>query len=319
MDGRKLPVIGLGLYGMAPGDTTYYAIRNALALGYRHFDDAPHKGHTHNDLGAAIYDSGVPRKEIFITSKIAANSMGYDGSLKDIVGILKTLGLRYLDLCLLESPKGGKIVETWDALNEARQLGYCASIGVANFNVTHLNAIVTHGRLLPVVNQIEMHPLVFEQRKELLHWCTTRGILIQAYGSLFAGHEDIMTRYYVVNEIAIKYHKTPAQVLLRWGFQLGFQLIPKTVHEKRMIENMNVFDFELLDAEMKLVSDMKGTWNNYWNPLKEPVGLGNMTRGNELLDYWQAEEDKRKAAEEGSGGLGEMGEEAPAAAASRKG
>ena len=123
LDREKIPVMGLGLYGIDPGDDTYYAIRNALANGYRYFDDIPHSLHTARDIGAAIRDSGISRKKIWIASKIALNGRTYDETLKDIKFIVNNLGITYLNVCLMESPKGGKIVERWDALNEARHLG----------------------------------------------------------------------------------------------------------------------------------------------------------------------------------------------------
>ena len=310
MDGNKIPVLGLGLYHIKPGDETYFVVRNALALGYRHFDDAPHEGHTSNDIGAAIFDSGVPREDVYITSKISSNRLGYNGTLKDIKGILLTLGLDHLNLCLMESPKGGKIIETWDALNAARHLGLCSSIGVSNFNVTHLKAILTHGRLLPVVNQIELHPINYQRRKPLLDWCSIRGVLIQAYGSLFGGHEDIMTRYGAINEVAVKYKVTPAQILLRWGFQLGFQLQPKTVHEKRMVENTQIFDFQLTEDEIKYINEIKGVLHEYWNPLNEPVDVGDVSFGQEVVD-WKKDEAMLKAKMEGGDEVSGGGAEVP--------
>ena len=198
----------------------------------------------------------------------------------------------------MESPKGGKIIETWDALNAARHLGLCLSIGVSNFNVTHLKAILTHGRLLPVVNQIELHPINYQRRKPLLDWCSIRGVLIQAYGSLFGGHEDIMTRYGAINKVAVKYKVTPAQILLRWGFQLGFQLQPKTIHEKRMVENTRIFDFQLTEDEIKDINEIKGVLHEYWNPLNEPVDVGEVSFGQEIVD-WKKDEAMLKAKMEG--------------------
>ena len=302
LDSKKIPVMGLGLYGVEPGDTTYFTVRNAIAAGYRLFDDHPKEGHSFDDLSAAIIDSGVGRENVFITSKVASNSLGYNGTLKDIEGILKTLGLGYLDLCLLESPIGGKIIETWDALYETHKLGLCRSIGVANFNITHLQAILMNGRRMPVVNQIEMHPLNFQAREDLLNWCTSRAILIQAYGSLLAGHEELMTdeeNSYIINGAALNHGKTPAQIFLRWGFQKGFQLIPKTIHEKRMIENQNIFDFQLTADEVEAIGTLSGMLNEYWNPLSASVDLGYVNNSLQFTKDWQKYEKWLKRKSEG--------------------
>jgi diketogulonate reductase-like aldo/keto reductase len=294
LDGQKLPVMGLGLYGLDPGDETYFTVRSALAHGYRLFDDTPHSLHTRKDIGAAFRDSGIPRHQIWLASKIGLNGRTYNQTLKDITFITKSLGVEYIDLCLLESPKGGKLVERWDALNEARQQGLCDSIGVSNFDIPHLQALVDHERLLPVINQIEMHPFIFSKRKNLLEFCTKNGILIQAYGSLFGGHEDLMTDHQVVNNAALKYHKTPAQILLRWGFQMGFHIIPKTSKEERMVENTNIFDFQLTDKEMEEMNQMKGTLQNYWNPFTVEVDVGDVSHGKPLAEKKKTEQQQQQ-------------------------
>tara|TARA_B100000795_G_scaffold251767_1_gene220828 strand:+ start:199 stop:831 length:633 start_codon:yes stop_codon:yes gene_type:complete len=140
-----------------------------------------------------------------------------------------------------------------------------------------------------------MHPYIFQERKDLLEWCTKRGIMIQAYGSLLGGQVDMMTEHSNINELALKYHKTPAQIFLRWGFQMGFHLIPKSIHEDRMIENSNIFNFQLKDKEMNSISEINGTLNNYWNPLNEPVDIGDLSHKNRhknFKEYLQSKKNK---------------------------
>ena len=303
----RVPVMGMGMHGMEPGDETYYAIREALEAGYRHFDDTMKNGHGKLDFLAALKDSLVKRKDVTISMKFPVSETGYEGTLKDIKGTLKEWSIKAFDVCLIESPRGGKIIETWDALNEARHQHMCTTIGVSNFDVAHMKAIEENKRLSPVVNQIEMHPLIYPSRRELLKYCMKRGILIQAYGSLYGGHEGMMSHYDQVNAAAIAHGKTTAQILLRWGFQLGFQLIPKSTQAKRMIENSQIFDFSLDKKEMKGISECNdgsgsGKLFNYWNPMIEPVHLGDLSYGEAIAQYqgkiYDAQQKEAKEKEE---------------------
>mmetsp|Transcript_21115 Transcript_21115/g.49147 ORF Transcript_21115/g.49147 Transcript_21115/m.49147 type:complete len:200 (+) Transcript_21115:2-601(+) len=188
-------------------------------------------------------------------------------------------GMSYIDLYLIHSPNTGKLVETWDAFIELQRRGMVKSIGVSNFGVPHLQALQDAGRPLPVVNQIEMHPMIFHERRAVLEYCGAQGIKITAYGSIFSGQPEQLKRQEIAQVLAAHPGKTPAQVLLRWGLQLGFQVIPKSVRQERLQENMSVFDFELSPGEMDLLGRMRGALHEYWNPLKSKVDLGRLDRG----------------------------------------
>eukprot|EP00747_Dinoflagellata_sp_TGD_P100860 gnl/TRDRNA2_/TRDRNA2_168162_c1_seq3.p1 gnl/TRDRNA2_/TRDRNA2_168162_c1~~gnl/TRDRNA2_/TRDRNA2_168162_c1_seq3.p1 ORF type:complete len:302 (+),score=51.03 gnl/TRDRNA2_/TRDRNA2_168162_c1_seq3:88-993(+) len=228
LDGEIMPIFGMGLYMSEPGTEARNAVKWALELGYRMIDTARIYGNE-ADVGEAISEAGVPRSEIFITTKLSPRSHGYAATLNAVKTSLEKMGLNYLDLFIIHSPSGGKIVETWDAMVEAQRQGMIRSIGVSNFGIPHLEALVAHKRPLPTVNQIEMHPLVYEERRELLDWCKKRGILTQAYGSMFSGQERALSNAVLESVVAEYPGKTSQQVLLRWGLQMGFQVIPKSV------------------------------------------------------------------------------------------
>jgi len=147
------------------------------------------------------------------------------------------------------------------------------SIGVSNWNIQHIEALRENNRPLPTVNQIEIHPLLYNRRKPLLDYCKKHGILIQAYGSLFSGYTEWLT-HEIVTSISNKYGKSPGQVLLRWALQKGFQIIPKSVKESRIIENALVFNFHLAEEDMVALDGMEGDLGEYWDPLDESIDLG---------------------------------------------
>merc|ERR1712060_639883 len=154
-------------------------------------------------------------------------------------------------------------------------MGLARSVGVSNFGVAHLQALEKHGRPMPAVNQVEMHPLNWKSRTDLLEWCQNKKIVVQAYGSIFFGKEDRLAEA-TVARIASAKSKTSAQVLLRWGHQMGFQLMPKSTNKQRQLENFQIFDFELMDQEMKDLSALEGELGAYWQPLNSPVDLGDL-------------------------------------------
>jgi len=278
LDGRRMPALGLGVYRSRPGKETYDAVRWALELGYRLVDTAAYY-ENEESVGRAIRDSGVPREELWVTTKLPGHGHGYEDAMNLCRTSLDLLGLDYLDLYLIHSPNGGRLVETWDALVELQRQGLVRSIGVSNFGVKHLEALRSRKRPLPTVNQIEMHPLVYEERKSLVEYCKQHGILVEAYGSVFSGHQDKLNDPAVARVLAGHPGKTGAQVLLRWGLQMGFQLIPKSVRQARQRENMDIFDFELSAAEMQSLGRMKGSLMEYWNPLDAPLDLGRVDLG----------------------------------------
>mmetsp|Transcript_109102 Transcript_109102/g.233158 ORF Transcript_109102/g.233158 Transcript_109102/m.233158 type:complete len:336 (-) Transcript_109102:40-1047(-) len=273
-DGNTMSVEGFGTFRMAPGNETYTSVRAALDMGYRMIDTAAFY-ENEASVGHAIRDSGIDRSEIFVTSKVFGTDFGYDRAVA--AGLLSNekLGLGYINLYLMHSPEG-KIVETYDALLELQKRGVVRSVGVSNFGVPHLEALANYGRCVPVVNQIEMHPLIFEERKDVVEYCKDKDILITAYGSVLSGHDDLLAK---ADSIASKYQKTEAQVFLRWGLQEHFQVIPKSTHTTWIYENKDIYDFSLSDTEMDELNSFQGDLGEYWNPLVWPVDLGDVSHG----------------------------------------
>lgn len=257
---------------MKPGSETSTAVSEALRIGYRMVDTAMIY-RNEESVGEGIQNSGVPRSEVFLATKLWDDAHGYHAALDALKMSLKKLATDYVDLYLIHSPQTGKIVETWDALLEAQRLGLVRSVGVSNYGVAHLQALEEHGRPMPVVNQVEMHPLNWQDRKDLLSFCESRGIVVQAYGSLFFGKEAELTQE-AVGGIARAKGKSNAQVLLRWGYQRGFQLIPKSVKAHRLLENAQIFDFSLNEEDMETLNGLNGQLGAYWQPLSSPVDLG---------------------------------------------
>lgn len=270
--GYEMPALGLGVYMMKPGPETVDAVNTALLEGYRMIDTAMIY-RNEESVGQGIVKSMVPRSEIFLATKLWDDSHGYHAALAAVETSLAKLGTSYLDLYLVHSPQTGKLVETWDAFVEMQRRGLVRSIGVSNYGVAHLKALEDHGRPLPSVNQVEMHPLNWNEREDLIGYCKSKNILLQAYGSMFFGKEAELTSD-IVSKVALEHGKSNAQVLLRWGHQMGFQLIPKSVRAERMRQNADIFDFVLSDDEMALLGSMRGQLGAYWQPLSSPVDLG---------------------------------------------
>jgi|EP00927_Polykrikos_kofoidii_P022931 diketogulonate reductase-like aldo/keto reductase len=273
IDGQRMPLFGLGVYRTRPGSETYNSVRGALDLGYRLVDSAA-MYKNERSVGEAIRDSGVPREEIWVTTKLNEPDHGYEETLMAFRASLKELALDYIDLYLVHSPFQGKLVETWDAMIELQKQGLIRSIGVSNYNVSHIEVLRANGRPLPAVNQIEMHPMIFAERQPIIQYCRKNRILIQAYGSVFSGHQNLLESR-PVQAVTQRHGKTPAQVLLRWGLQQGFAVIPKSVRKERLEENMNLFDFSLSDQDFKELTAMEGgKLREYWNPLNAKVDTG---------------------------------------------
>lgn len=276
-DGRQMPVFGLGVYVTKAGDEAVNSVKWALELGYRMIDTAKIYGNERS-VGEAIRASGIPREEIWVTSKLWDADHGYEQTLAAGMQSLEEMGLDYMDLYLVHSPQGGKLVETWDAMLELKRRGLAKSVGVSNYNVNHLEALTQHQRELPVVNQFEMHPKIFRERLDLIEYCESHNILVQAYGSIFFGKTEFLEDPAVVEVASQHPDKTKAQVLLRWGLQNAFQIIPKSTKKHRLEENMKIFDFELSTAQMERLSSMGGALGAYWNPLTAPLDLGDTSR-----------------------------------------
>lgn len=276
LDGQEMPVFGLGVYQTPPGKQTENAVLWALEAGYRLVDTAA-LYRNEKSVGAAIKKSGVPREELFVTTKLWDADHGYDQALAACQQSLRNLGMEYLDLYLIHSPNNGKLVETWDALLELKRRGLARSVGVSNMDMKHIETLVEHDRPLPAVNQFEMHPMIWRERAALLEYCKQQGIIVTAYGSMFAGDTQFLEDA-KLKGVAEASGKSVGQVLLRWGHQMGFAIIPKSEKQHRIQENIDIFDFELSPEQMEVLSGMRGRLGRYWNPLKTRVDVGDTSR-----------------------------------------
>ncbi|WP_405103554.1 aldo/keto reductase [Oceanobacillus sp. FSL H7-0719] len=249
-NGIKIPGFGLGVFKVEAGATTYDTVRTALKLGYRLIDTAAIYGNE-EAVGKAIHDSGIPREEIFVTSKVWNDDQGYEETLAAFDTTMEKLGLEYLDLYLIHWPITGKFKDTWRALEKIYRDGKVRSIGVSNFHVHHLEELLKDAEVKPVLNQIEYHPHLTQE--DVLQFCKENAIQMQSWSPLKRG--EIITEP-VIKEIADKHGKTPAQIVLRWNLQNGVITIPKSVKEHRMQENADIFNFELTEDEMEKLNDL---------------------------------------------------------------
>lgn len=281
-DSHFLPKVGLGVYLADPGDETYQSVRWALDVGYRLIDTAA-MYENESDVGRAIVESldTIPRDQLFITTKLDTDSHGYHDALEAAEACLDNLQTDYIDLLLMHSPYGEKIVETYDALLKLQEQGKVRSVGVSNFGILHLEALRKHGRPMPAVNQIEMHPLIYRKRESLVDYCKKHNIRITAYGSLFSGDTERFQDP-MLKSLAKKYDKTVPQILLRWGIDNGFAVIPKSTSSKqRLEENLDLLDFQLTKEEVQDLSKMEGEpLEEYWDPVtKAEVDIGDLSFG----------------------------------------
>ncbi|MCG5433711.1 aldo/keto reductase [Mycobacterium sp. MYCO198283] len=252
-DDHTIPVIGLGV-GELSDDDTERAVLAALEAGYRLIDTASAYGNE-AAVGRAIAASGVPREEIYVTTKLATSDQGFQSSQDAVRASAERLGLDYVDLYLIHWPAGehGKYVDSWGGLMKAKQDGVTRSIGVCNFHAEHLSDIIDLSFFTPAVNQIELHPLL--NQAELRAVNAGYGIVTEAYGPLGSpsGVKDLLARP-AVAAAAEAHGKTGAQVLLRWSLQLGNVVIPRSSNPERIAENIDVFDFELTDDEIGAIN-----------------------------------------------------------------
>ena len=259
-DGNQMPVLGLGVYQTPPGGATREAVKYAISVGYRHVDTAA-LYRNEGDVGEAIRESGIPREELFVTTKLWNDDQGFDSAIRAFERSRKALDLAYVDLYLLHWPVSGKREDSWRALAQLLKEGRCRSIGVSNFTVAHLQQLLQHTEIAPAVNQVEFSPFLFQQ--DLLDYCHEKGIQLEAYAPLTKGKRLADP---AVVRCATAHQKTPAQVLIRWGLQHRVVEIPKSVHPERIRENAGVFDFSLGEAEMKALDQLDEGYRTSWDP-----------------------------------------------------
>jgi len=247
-DGHTIPQLGLGVFKVDPGETERI-VTEALEVGYRHIDTARIYDNE-AETGRAIAASGIAREELFVTTKLW-NADQRDG-LGAFEASLDRLGMDYVDLYLVHWPVPmlGTALTAWESLIKIHESGRARSIGVSNFEIDHLQELLDATGVVPAVNQIELHPI--HQRRELRAFCAEQGIAIEAWGPLSQGKSDLLSRD-TVAEVAAAHGKSPAQAVLRWHIQHGTIIFPKTVRRERLVENAQLFDFELSAAEMAAI------------------------------------------------------------------
>jgi diketogulonate reductase-like aldo/keto reductase len=263
LTGARIPQVGLGVWQSPRGEVTRQAVTTALRIGYRHVDTARIYGNE-ADVGEGLRASGLPRADVFVTTKLWNDDQGYDQALRAFDASLQRLGLEYVDLYLLHWPVAGKRLDSWRALERIHAEGRSRAIGVSNFLVSHLEELLASAKVVPHVNQIELSP--FLQRRETVAFCQSRGIVVEAYSPLTHGKR---LGHPVVVAEAKRVGRSPAQVLLRWGIQKGFVTLPKSVHEERIRENAALFDFALDADAMARLDALEENLATGWDPAQQ--------------------------------------------------
>lgn len=249
-NGVKMPWFGLGVFKVKEGEEVIDSVKAAIKNGYKSIDTAAvYKNE--EGVGRAIKEAGVPREELFITTKVWNSDQGYDSTLAAFETSLNKLELDYIDLYLIHWPVEGKYKDTWKALEKLYKDGRVRAIGVSNFHVHHLEDLLSIAEIKPMVNQIEYHPHLIQ--KEVHEFCKREGIQLEAWSPLKQG---VLLTEPVIIEIAEKYKKTPAQVILRWDLQNEVVTIPKSTKEERLISNADIFDFELTAEDMERITGL---------------------------------------------------------------
>ncbi|AMV60874.1 oxidoreductase of aldo/keto reductase family, subgroup 1 [Pediococcus damnosus] len=259
-NGTKIPIVGFGTWQTPDGDVAEKSVEEALAAGYRHIDTAFAYGNEQS-VGKGIKDSGVARDQLWVTSKLDGKDHGYENTKRAVDKSLTNLGLDYLDMFLIHWPNPIAYRDTWEqtnadtwrAMEEAQKAGKIRAIGVSNFRPKHLDALLKTATVVPQVNQIFLNPS--DLQPEVVKYDDDHNILSEAYSPLGTGKIFGVSELKTMSE---KYHKTVAQVVLRWSLQHGFLPLPKSVHNERIIENTKLFDFEIDDADMKKIDGLRG-------------------------------------------------------------
>ena len=263
-DGNLIPQLGLGVWQIGPAKTSD-AVLAALEANYRHIDTAAAYGNEES-VGAAIMTSGIPRERIFVTTKLWNSDHGNPERALDTS--LRKLKMDYVDLYLIHFPVRQRR-QSWRALEGLRAKGKTRSIGVSNFTIAHLTELLSESETVPAVNQVEFHPYLYQQ--ELLAFCQAKGIVIEAYSPLTHG-ERLKDPKLVA--VARKYSsskpKSTAQILIRWALQHGLVVIPKSSNRRRIVENADVFEFEISEDDMRLLDSFNENLRTCWDPSDAP-------------------------------------------------
>ncbi|HNW73480.1 MAG: aldo/keto reductase [Bacteroidales bacterium] len=247
-NGISMPLLGFGVYQIDDAKECERSVSDALEVGYRSIDTA---AAYNNELavGNAIKNSGIPRNDLFLTTKIWVSDTGYERTLRAFERSIKKLQTDYLDLFLIHQPYGD-VYGSWRAMEELNRKGMVKAIGISNFQTDRVIDLIIHNTITPAVNQIETHP--FNQQIEAQKFLQENKVQVESWGPFAEGRNNLFTNELLVS-IAKKYDKSVAQVTLRWLIQIGIVVIPKTVHKQRMIENLLVFDFEISPEDMSKI------------------------------------------------------------------
>lgn len=265
-DGVKIPVVGFGVFMIPADGSTYKAVREALEAGYRHIDTAT-AYFNEEEVGKAVRDSGIPREEIFVTSKLWLSHYGYERAKIGIERSLRMLGLDYIDLYLIHQPYGD-VLGAWKAMEEAKANGKLRSIGVSNMTPKFWKEFIPQFSTMPSVNQVEFNP--FSQQKELRELITQNNVKLECWYPLGHGNTDLLN-HSVITELAKKYNKDAGQIILRFEVQEGFITLPKSSNPERIKSNIDIFDFALTEQEMNSIRALD-TGKTSHNP--EEPGMG---------------------------------------------
>ncbi len=258
-NGVKMPIVGYGVYQVSKEECES-CVLDALAVGYRSIDTAQ-SYFNEEQVGNAIVKSGIPREDIFLTTKVWVEHYGYENAKKSVLESMRKLRTDYLDLVLLHQPFSD-YYGAYRALEELYAQGKLRAIGVSNFYPDRLVDIASFSRVKPMVNQVETHP--FHQQIEAKKWMDKYGIQMEAWAPFGEGRGGLFENPVLI-QIAGKYKKTTAQVILRWHIQRGGVVIPKSTHKTRMAENLNVFDFVLEQADMNLISTLDKKQSSFFS------------------------------------------------------
>lgn len=242
--------LGLGTYRADEGPDVEGEVRYGLSIGYRTIDTAALYGNE-DSVGRMIRESGIARDDVFVTTKVWNTDQGYDSTLRAFDKSLSALQFDHVDLYLVHWPIRDKMRDTWRAMEEILASGRTRAIGVCNHLRHHLDDLEGFANTMPALNQFEHHPRL--QRRELVEYCSDRGITVQAWAPIMRGRVSLIPE---LIQIAQTHDKTPAQVSLRWILQSGVVTIPKSIHERRIAENAELYDFELSDADMAIIDSL---------------------------------------------------------------
>lgn len=259
-NGVKIPIFGLGTYLNNNGRQTIDSILYALEIGYRHIDTAA-MYENEKEIGEAVRKSGILREEIFVTTKLWNSDHGYENTIKAFRRSLKLLGLSYIDLYLIHWPVENVRLESWRALEKLYNDGLCKSIGVSNFMERHLEELLNNSSVIPAVDQVEFSPFLY--LKELQNHCESKGVALESYSPLTKGHKLNNPR---LIEIARSYKKSTSQILIRWCLQKGIIVIPKSSQKNHIKENIDVFDFNISEADMNKLDNLNENYRSTWDP-----------------------------------------------------